>query len=176
MTSRPSVPHREALVALCDRLPADCSWAVTASENLALRGFDVSPGDVDVVTDAEGAYRIEELFSEHVVRAVVPPEEAEADRIRSHFGALSLSGTEVELMGDVEHRFEGEWVTDPPVAETREFLPVAGREVPVMPLSYEAYGYRARGEPDRAAAVEARLDAGADPTLHAGGDPTEAPR
>ncbi|MWG34693.1 nucleotidyltransferase domain-containing protein [Halomarina oriensis] len=165
------VPHREALFALCDRLPADLPWAVTASENLALRGFDVSPGDIDVVSDAEGVYRIEELCSESVVRAVVPPEEAEADHIRSHFGALSLSGTEVELMGDVEHRVGettesppkagetggGEWVADPPVAEAREFLTVADREVPVMPLDVEAAGYRARGETDRARRIEARI-------------------
>jgi len=176
MTPSPSVPHREALVALCDRLPANCSWAVTASENLALRGFDVSPGDVDLITDAQSAYRIEKLFADAVVREVVPPEEAEAEHIRSHFGALSLSGTEVELMGDVDHRVDGEWVADPPVAETREFLAVAGRAVPVMPLSYEAYGYRARGEPERAAVVEAHLDAGADPAPRAGDGPTEVPR
>ncbi|MFD1513211.1 nucleotidyltransferase domain-containing protein [Halomarina rubra] len=172
MTYPTPVPHREALFALCDRLPDDLPWAVTASENLALRGFDVSPGDLDVTTTADGAYRIESLFSETVTRAVVPPAEAEAEFIRSHFGALSLHGTEVELMGDVEHRVgeakpprrtdetaDGEWVPDPPVAETREFLTVEGRDVPVMPLAVEAAGYRARGDHDRAATVEARIEA-----------------
>jgi hypothetical protein len=145
---------------------------VTASESLALRGFDLTPGDIDVVTTGEGAYRIAELFADRVVREVVPPADAEAATIRSHFGALSVQGTEVELMGDVDHRARegvdppagagapvdgGEWVPDPPVADAREFLVVAGREVPVMPLSYEAYGYRARGEADRAEAIEARL-------------------
>ena len=172
MTPATSVPHRAALFALCERVPADCPWAVTASENLALRGFDVMPGDVDVTTTAAGAHRIATLFSDRVVRDVVPPTEAETETIRSHFGALSLNGTEVELMGDVEHRAReglapppgagdpvegGEWIPDPPVGEVREFLAVEGHEVPVMPLSYEAFGYRARGEPDRAAAVEARL-------------------
>ncbi|MFC5971411.1 nucleotidyltransferase domain-containing protein [Halomarina salina] len=162
MTFSSSAPHRDALLALCDRLPSDLPWAVTASENLALRGFDVSPGDVDLATTADGVYRIEELFSDHVTRDVVPPEEAETETIRSHFGALSLHGTEVELMGDVEHHIDGEWVADPPVAEVREFRTVEGREVPVIPLDVEAAGYRARGEPDRAAAIEARLEAARD--------------
>ena len=157
MITPSSVPHRDALLALCDRLPSDLPWAVTASENLALRGFDVSPGDVDVTTTAAGVYRIEDLFSDHVARDVVPPEDAEAETIRSHFGALSLHDTEVELMGDVEHRVEGTWVADPPVAESREFVAVEGREVPVMPLDVEAAGYRARGEDGRADAIEARL-------------------
>ena len=159
MTAATSVPHRDALFALCDRLPTDLPWAVTASENLALRGFDVSPGDVDVVATADAVYRIESLFSEAVVREVVPPEEAEAETIRSHFGALSLSGTEVELMGDVEHRIDGDWTPDPPVDEAREFLTVADRTVPVMSLAVEAAGYRARGETDRAAAIERRMAA-----------------
>ena len=148
-----------AVHALCDRLDAtDVPWAVTASANLALRGLPVEPGDVDVITDADGAYDIADRFSGAVVRPVVPPSEAASEHIRSHFGALSLDGTTVELMGDVEHRIDGEWVAAPDVAAVRESVPLDGRSVPVMPLDFELTGYRARGDHDRASLVENHED------------------
>lgn len=159
MTATVPASHRAALFALCDRIPHGWPWAVTASANLALRWFDVSPGDVDVTADGETVYDVADLFSEAVVRPVRPPASEPGDRIRSHFGALELGGSEVELMGEVEHRIDGEWVRDPPVAATREFLSVGDgdRRVPAMGLDYEARGYRARGEHDRAARIERRL-------------------
>ena len=156
MTTVGAVPHRDALFSLCDRIPADWPWAVTASANLALRGFDVEPGDVDIVADGETVHDIADLFAESVVRRVVPPEAAEGAHIRSHFGALELGDTEVESMGDVEHRIDGEWVPDPAVKTRREFLPTDGREIPVLALEAEARGYRARGERERAARIERR--------------------
>ncbi|WP_254536618.1 nucleotidyltransferase domain-containing protein [Halomarina litorea] len=142
-----------AVRTLCDRLPEDLPWAITASANLALRGLPVDPGDVDVVTDAEGVHRIADCFSDAVVRPLVPPEAAGSPTIRSHFGALSLDGCEVELMGDVEHRVDGEWVPAPDVGAVREFVTMGEYAVPVMPLDFEAFGYRARGDNERAALV-----------------------
>ena len=148
--------YRDAVLALADRLSGvDVAWAVTASANLALRGFAVEPGDVDVMTDAAGTYRLADAFPEAVVRPVVPPERAEHDDIRSHFGALELHGVEVELMGAVEHRIDGEWSPAADVADRREFLEVRGRPVPVMPLAHERRAYRALGRDGRLALLEA---------------------
>jgi hypothetical protein len=148
--------YRDAVYVLADRLSDTAvTWAVTASANLALRGFPVEPGDVDVMTDAEGVHRIADRFSEHVVRPVLPPEEAENGAIRSYFGAIELAGTEVELMGDVEHRIDGEWVPAADVGADREFLTVDGREVPVMSLDHERRGYAAIGRDERVALLDA---------------------
>jgi hypothetical protein len=147
--------YREAVLLLADELSnGGIGWAVTASANLALRGFPVEPGDVDVMTDADSAYRIADRFSERGVRPVLPPEEAEHGNIRSYFGAIEVAGTEVELMGDVEHRVRGKWVPAADVATHREFLTVDGRAVPVMPLDHERRGYRAIGRAERVALID----------------------
>ena len=148
--------YRDAVRELVERLSdAEVVWAVTASANLALRGFDVEPGDVDVMTDAAGVRRMAEAFADAVVRPIRPPERAENGNIRSYFGALELGGTEVELMGDVEHRVDGAWVPAADVGTHREFLTVDGREVPVMPLDHERRAYRAIGRDERVALLEA---------------------
>lgn len=147
--------YRDAVCVLADRLAdTGVTWAVTASANLALRGFPVEPGDVDVMTDAADIHRIAEAFAPHVTRPIRPPEDAEHGNIRSSFGALEIVGTEVELMGDVEHRVDGEWVPADDVKSTREFLSVAGRRVPVMPLDHERRAYRAIGRDERVALID----------------------
>ena len=144
--------YRDAVLELADRLgDTEVTWAVTASANLALRGFPVDPGDVDVMTDAAGIGRIADEFAAEMARPVRPPDEAENGNIRSFFGALELHGTEVELMGDVEHRVDGTWERADDVATHREFLTVAGQQVPVMTLDHERRAYRALGREGRVA-------------------------
>jgi len=59
--------YRDAVCRLADELPAGVTWAVTGSANLALRGEDVEPDDVDVLCDETGAYTIEAAFSDCAV-------------------------------------------------------------------------------------------------------------
>jgi hypothetical protein len=154
---------RATLFSFHDRLAgSNITWAITASANLMLQGLDVTPNDIDVMTDAEGAYRIEELFSDHVIRPIQPPELAMNDDkdIRSHYGVLSLDGIDVDLMGSVEHRIDGEWVPFDTVVENREYIERDGRDIPVMSLDHELTGYRNLGRGKRVAQVEAHLGRG----------------
>lgn len=144
--------YLDAIERLVTDLDDEVTWAVTASANLALRGFPVDPGDVDVLTDEAGARRIVDHFSEAVSRPLTPPTSVREGNIRSHYGELSLAGTSVDVMGDVQlrepDRGPGEWnpVVDP---GQREFLAVDGGQVPVMPLSYERRCYAALGRDEK---------------------------
>lgn len=152
---------RATLFSFHDRLAgSDITWAITASTNLMLQGLDVTPNDIDVLTDSDGAYRLEELFSDHVVRPVQPPQAAtkEDEGMRSHYGALSINGVEIELMGAVEHRIDGEWIPIDNVSEHRVFIERDGHDIPVMPLDHELTGYRDLGREKRVAQIEAYLD------------------
>jgi hypothetical protein len=152
---------RATLFSFHDRLAgSDIVWAVTASANLMLQGLDVTPGDIDIVTTADGTHRIEELFSEYVVRPIQPPETAvdEKKGIRSHYGAISVDRVEVELMGDLEHRIDREWIPIDDVAETRIFVERDGRDIPVMPLDHELASYRNFGDKERVALLEAQME------------------
>lgn len=151
--------HLDAIDRLVAGLDDEVTWAVTASANLALRGFSVDPGDVDVLTDEAGARRILDRFNEDVSRPLTPPTSVREGNIRSHYGELTLGGVPVDVMGDVQlrepERGPGEWgpVVDP---GQREFITVDGREIPVMPLSYEWRCYTALGRDGKLDLLAAR--------------------
>src|SRR5260221_13176270 len=72
-------------------------WVVTGSLGFALQGVPVTPHDIDLQTDAGGAYAIARLFREDAVRPVAF---SSALMIRSHFGALAMSSISGEMMVD----------------------------------------------------------------------------
>ncbi|MEM4780957.1 MAG: hypothetical protein QXG03_05295 [Halalkalicoccus sp.] len=150
--------YRGALVEFHDELAGhDVTWALTGSLNLALRGLDVDPDDVDVMTDAEGASTVGSVLEERVVRPVARSRSREK-RIESQFGALELGGVEVEVMGDVRHLVDGEWTAPIDVAAHREFLDVEARAIPAMSLEHELTGYRELGREGRVARIERFLE------------------
>ncbi|MFC4540883.1 nucleotidyltransferase domain-containing protein [Halosolutus amylolyticus] len=135
--------------ALDDR---DVTWALTGSTSFALQGVPLSPDDIDVQTTEDGAYAIEDAFSERVVD---PVSVSESERIRSHFGAIDLDGVRVEIMGAVQkRRDDGTW--DPPVDVTdhRTIVDTGRVRVPVLSLDYEATAYERLGRSERAALLE----------------------
>lgn len=155
-----SCPLRTALFSFHDRLAgANITWAITASANIMLQGLDVTPNDIDVLTDSDGAYHIEELFSEHVTRPVQPPEAATKDDegMRSQYGVLSIDGIDIELMGGVEHSVGGEWISIDNASEHRT-IERDGRNIPVMSLDHELASYRHLGREKRVAQIETYLD------------------
>lgn len=90
--------HLEVLRRLYERLEdAGVNWVVTGSLGFALQGIPLEPHDIDIQTDRDGAYEIESLFSEFVVK---PVEFRESEAIRSHFGVLMIDGVRVEIMGE----------------------------------------------------------------------------
>lgn len=126
---------------------SDIVWALTGSTSFAIQGLDVVPKDIDIQTDKEGAYRIEELFSEYVVERV---KFKESELIRSHFGKLVIDGIDVEIMGDIQKKVDGNW--EPPVNLPQYilFVDFQGLKLPVLSLEYEAEAYRKLHRYDRA--------------------------
>lgn len=149
--------NHSALLQFHDRLrDSGVTWALTASLNLALRGIDIEPVDIDVITDENGANAIESVFSECVIRPVSHSRSREK-RIESHFGVIELDGVEIEIMGDVRHFVDGEWTGSVDVAAHREFIDLEGRTIPIMSLKHELSGYRDLGRKKRVEQVESHL-------------------
>lgn len=80
------------------------NWIVTGSLGFALQGVPVEIHDIDIQTDKAGAYEIERRFSEFVTRKITF---SCTERIRSHFGALTIDGIKVEIIGDIQ-----KWLND----------------------------------------------------------------
>ena len=134
----------------------DVNWAVTGSLGFALQGVPVQPNDIDIQTDKVGAYAIESLFSDIVIRKV---EFSATERIKSHFGALQIDGIQVEIMGDIQKReADGVWeeIVDP--ARYRLMVEIAGMLVPVLSLEYEYQAYLKFGRTERAKMLRRWLD------------------
>lgn len=125
----------------------DINWVVTGSVSFCLQGVPLSPNDIDIQTDEDGAYKIEELFSNRVIKEV---EFSSTDKIRSHFGALMIHGIVVELMGGVQKYYDGEWEDPIDIDLHKKTVEIAGMEVPVLELSYEAEAYRRFGRVEMA--------------------------
>ena len=64
---------REEILAVVRRLDRDLDgalWVLTGSVGLALQGMPLEPRDVDVQTDAAGAYEIERRLAAYTTRPV----------------------------------------------------------------------------------------------------------
>lgn len=149
--------HLQALRILYTRLnDSAIHWAITGSLCFALHGIPVTVHDIDVQTDREGAYLIEQRFAECVVRPVAFHT---AERIQSHLGTLRVAGIEVEIMGDIQKRLpDGGWDEPPRLADHTEHLLVDGMRVPVLTIAYEYEAYLRLGRTERAQLLRAWLD------------------
>jgi hypothetical protein len=67
------VPWEEALLIFLDRVDR-VDWWLAGSGALAVRGIDISPRDLDVITDAAGAQRLGELLADALVEPVCASE------------------------------------------------------------------------------------------------------
>jgi hypothetical protein len=159
--------HVAALCVLAERLAStDIVWALTGSTSFALQGVPIPVHDIDVQTDATGAYRIAELFADKVARPVAF---SEADRIRSHFGALSIAGVTVELLGGLQKRLpDGHWEEPVDVRAHRRFVQLADLTLPVLDLAYEERAYRTLGRVEKAELLRRHLAARVSPLESAG--------
>lgn len=127
-------------------------WALTGSARFAPQGVPVEAHDIDVRTDAAGAYVLASRFAEAVTRPVAF---SEAGRIRSHFGALRLYGVTVEIMGEIAKRLpDGLWEEPMDLDAHTRFVEAHGPRLPVLALEYEAGVYRTLGRVQTAEQLE----------------------
>jgi len=127
---------------------SNINWAVTGSFGFALQNVPVTPHDIDLQTDEAGAYEIEHLLSEHVTRDVAF---SSVENIRSHFGALTIDGIKVEIMGDIAKRLEdGTWEEPVDLERCKQFVEVEGMQIPVLSLEFEYQAYLKLGRQEKA--------------------------
>ncbi len=151
--------HLSVLRILYDALEAaGVNWAVTGSLGLALQGVPLTPHDIDIQTDAAGAYRMAALFADRVVQPVALSAKG---TVRSHFGALQVGGMKVEIMGDVQHqREDGSWEPPPDLSRIKRYVDVAGMRVPVLSLEHERDAYAKMGRTARVSQITLAMETG----------------
>ena len=156
-----SAPHFISLRIIYDKLKnIQADWCITGSLGFALHGLDVPVNDIDIQTDAEGAYKIEEALFEYVTKKTTF---LESENIRSHLGELNIQGITVELMGGLQKRLaDGVWEDPVDVTAHRKFIKYKGMSLPTLDLKYEESAYRALGRIEKADMIKAWLEKNAD--------------
>ncbi len=83
-------------------------WVLVGSLSLALNGVDVIPHDIDIVTTKEGALKLNEIWREYIIKKV---SYSETDLFRSYYGKFKIDGVPIEVMGELEAKVEGKWIS-----------------------------------------------------------------
>ena len=101
--------------------------------------------DLDLETDADGAYRFQDLFPDQVVEPVAL---RQSEIYRSHLGRFDFDGVAVDVMGDLYRREADGWV--PTATATETVVDLDGTPVRVSWLEEETLAYIRRARLDRA--------------------------
>lgn len=125
------------------------SWALTGSMGFALQGVPVTPNDIDLQTDIQGAYEIEQILSDYISRSVTPKT---IDNMRIMLGRLDIDGVRVDIMGGIQKRqSDGTWESPVDIEEHKLYVEHLGMQVPVLNLQYEQNAYLKLGRLEKAA-------------------------
>ncbi len=131
-------------------------WCLVGSAALAVRGLDVNPGDVDLVTSEQGAEALDRLLRDQRVE----PLQRSEDWIWRSFGRAFLGGR-LEWVGGVNDGADRPEVSDyGPIALSRlEVVRWRGVELKVPPLELQLAVNERRGRTERAGAIRRWLTA-----------------
>jgi hypothetical protein len=147
-------PWEDALEELARRIAGvDVEWWLTGSAALALRGAEVAPRDLDLVTDDAGARLLAECLADALVEPLQP-----AQWFCRWWGRAFL-GARVEWVGGVGPAADEPEPTDFGLVAAASLETVAwrGHVVRVPPLALQLAVTERRGLHDRAARIRAVL-------------------
>ena len=132
-------------------------WCLVGSAALAVRGLDVQPGDVDLVTSESGAEQLEVLLRDDRIE---PLQRSEGWIWRS-FGRAFLGGR-LEWVGGVNDGADRPEVSDfgPTALARLETVRWRGAEIKVPPLDLQLVVNERRGRLERAAVIRRHLAGG----------------
>jgi len=127
------------------------NWVLGGSVNLALQGVDISPRDIDILTDKKGAFQIEELLKDCEIKKV---ELTKSEKFCSYIGKFQIKGLEIEVIGDLQAKMpNGEW-TKPFRPKLKTTLKLGNLKIPVSPLKVELEVYKGLGRAERVQMIE----------------------
>lgn len=148
--------HVQVLRLLIEKIPpTELPWALTGSAGLRLQGVETPVHDLDLQTDAQTIYVIEQRLTEFIK---TPVHVWESEHTLSHHGQAEINGLQVEFVGDMRHRSPAEiWETAIDIASIRVWVSWHELQVPVLPLQHEALAYEKMGRVQKAELIRAAI-------------------
>jgi len=118
-------------------------WMLGGSASLFLHGTVEKVGDIDILTDKEGAFKICEVFKEHIIK---PVQFRESRIMRSYWGQLKIRNVKIDVMGDFCEKIKGKWIN---ISHKRlsspEFKRINNVRIPVSSLKHHLESYKVLG-------------------------------
>ena len=130
---------KKALLIISKRLKnTKIRWVIVGSASLALQGVEVKPNDIDILTDKEGAFKINKILKEYEVR---PVEFRRSELWESYLGEFNIKGVKVEVMGDLR-KVNGELISISEKLSNANFVRLNEEKIPVASLTDQLESYR----------------------------------
>jgi hypothetical protein len=129
----------------------DVVWALTGSTAFIIQGMKLPANDIDVQTDKDGAYIINEALKQFEEDPVVF---SSTDTMRSYIGLFRLENISVEVMGDIQKKFGGAWEEIIDLNPLIRYVDYENMTLPVLDLKYESAAYRKMGRFERADIID----------------------
>jgi hypothetical protein len=111
-------------------------WVLAGTTGLALQGVEISPNDIDILTDKEGALKINELLKEYEVK---PVKFRRSKIFESYFGKFKISNVEVDVIGNLRVKLSNRWKSVELLSNTVE---MDGTKIRVYPIREALKAYR----------------------------------
>lgn len=122
---------------------------------MALQGVEVTPRDIDLVTDKQGAFKIGELLKDYEVKKV---ELTKTEKLSSYLGKFRMGGLEVEVIGDLQAKTsEGKW-TESFKPKRKTTLSLEEMKIPASPLDVELKAYEILGRVEKVQKIRETLE------------------
>jgi hypothetical protein len=123
---------------------------LAGSLSLALQGVNVEAHDIDLLTDRQGAFRINAMLKKYEKQKV---DYSETEKVSSFLGVFEIQGVKVEVMGDYRERQGTKWVSLSKRLAKPKIIEVDGMRIPVSPLEDQLASYRRSARPKDAEKV-----------------------
>lgn len=140
--------HLKVLQKIYDKLNGtNINWVITGSTAFAIQGIPLIPNDIDIQSDKDGAYQIEECMKEFIVKRICLSSNG---NISSYFGCLVIDGIKVEIMGDIQKNINGIWEEPVDLKKYKTYVTLQGMKLPILDLEYECDAYMKMGRTEKA--------------------------
>ncbi len=147
-----------ALKIILDKLNnTNIKWVLGGSTNLALQGVNVIAHDIDIATNMKGAYEIESILKQYVIKKV---KFTSNDKFRSYYGLLKIENISVEILGDCEYYNlkTKKWEKGSKTIR-RKYIDFKGYTLPVYNLETELNFYKGASREEKAKKIQERIKA-----------------
>jgi hypothetical protein len=118
----------------------DICWALIGSTNLAIQKVNITPFDIDIITDYGGLYKIAELLRDYVK---TPANYIISEKIKSHYMKLCVFGVWIDIFSNIRNNVNGLFEnTHSNWKKNIHLIRLIDHEIPVMSLNFEFNIYK----------------------------------